>query len=209
MKVRLLLLGLLFAIMTTIFTIALVYKINWILSPEPYLNSPSIGTILLSLSLLASDAFLPTPSSIVMMASGFHFGPFWGSILSAVGLMLGNATGFLFARYSNEWLTKKFPEEARQKRRTFWNRWGDFALTLSRPIPVLAESILFISATTPMPFWRAMSYCFLGVIPTALVFNLVGYYAFQLSWFLPILGIIALSLPVLLLTQWLLNLFYK
>ncbi len=201
MKQRVLLLGILFAVITTIFVIALVYKLDWVLSPELYLTTPSLLSFTLALSLLAADAFLPTPSSLVMLVSGVHFGPFGGSLLSITGLMLGNMIGFLVARSANEWLKKKFPEEARKNAKAYWKQWNGFALAFSRPIPVLAESILFLSATTKISFTAAMTYCLIGVVPMAIVFNLIGYFALQTSWLVPILSIIFFTVLIYWISQ--------
>ncbi|PHI19673.1 hypothetical protein CEQ90_11520 [Lewinellaceae bacterium SD302] len=170
---------LLFSLTTIIYCWAEWQNLDLLTDPKSVLTEASYLTITASFSLLAADAFLPTPSSAVMVVNGLLFSLWPGLLLSVIGLMAGNAAGFLVARRGKIWLEKKFPQSKRKGAETFWKKWGAIALIISRPIPVLAESILFLSATTSLSFGRVMLYCLLGTVPTALVYVMIGCYVAQ------------------------------
>ncbi len=196
MSARWLVLLLFFSFLTL--TFLLVTWLDWqlLLDPGPRLRSMGWAAALVSGGLLAGDAFLPLPSSVLLLANGYLFGPVWGTVVSVVGLMLGNAAGFLAARYAGQWLEQKFPSSRRTTTRSFLDRWGKLALIVSRPVPVLAESILFLSAATTVTFRSAMGSCLLGTVPLSVAYSLVGHYALKWSEPLLILSIAGLLLAV-------------
>lgn len=164
----------LFGLAGIVYFLASYYQFDFLFNPQRTLTTPNTVTFLLGFSLLAADAFLPTPSSAVMVAGGYLFGSFGGMLLAVTGLMAGNALGYLAARWGRDWLERKFPTEKRGSTQHFWQRWGAIALIISRPVPVLAESILFLSATTNLGFLRVMAYCCIGTVPTALFYVAIG-----------------------------------
>ncbi len=173
------LLILLFGLTTIIYGWAEWQNLDLLTEPKSVLTEASYLTVSISFGLLAADAFLPTPSSAVMVVNGLLFDLWPGLLLSIIGLMAGNAAGFLVARRGKIWLEKKFPQSKRGGAEAFWKKWGAAALIISRPVPVLAESILFLSATTTLSFRRVMLYCLLGTFPTALIYVMIGCYAAQ------------------------------
>lgn len=199
---RTVLLLLFFGFLTLTFFLALYLDARWMLEPEARLYSGGMMAVFFSLGLLAADTFLPTPSSVVLLANGYLFG-FWpGAVLSVAGLMIGNAAGFLLARYASQWLERKFPSEQRFAYNPYLERWGKWALAISRPVPVLAESVLLLSGSSKMSFLEAMAYCLLGTIPLALVYAFLG--ASAVEWASPLIWVscIALVLAVLLSLAW-------
>jgi uncharacterized membrane protein YdjX (TVP38/TMEM64 family) len=193
---RFLLIAIFFAFLTLTYGVIVWLDIPLLQQPDQILKEPSLSTFVLSLLLLAADTFLPTPSSLVLLADGYIFGMLNGSIIGILGLMMGNALGFLTARYGNQWLEKKFPSEKRGSSRKFLDRWGFLALAISRPVPVLAESILLLSGTTKMTFSNAMISCFIGTVPFVMFYAAVGKYAMiEASW-LTTLSLVALILAI-------------
>ena len=113
LSARLVLLLLFFGLLTISFVLASALDASWLLQPEARLRGGGWIAIWFGLGLLAADTFLPTPSSVVLLANGYLFGLFPGALLSVLGLMLGNAAGFLAARYASRWLDQKFPRDQR------------------------------------------------------------------------------------------------
>ncbi len=186
----------LFCILTLTYILAAWLNLHLLQAPDQVLQESNFMAVGLSLALLAADTFLPTPSTIVLIADGYLFGPWAGTLIAVCGLMLGNALGFMLARYGSQWLAKKFPLDQRGSTEQFMQKWGRLALAISRPIPVLAESVLLLAGSTQMSFTQAMLSCLLGTIPFALTYVLVGHYALSLSGPLIIISLIALVLAI-------------
>ena len=55
-------------------------------------------TMLIVISVLATDILLPIPSSVVSTMSGWQLGPWKGTLASWVGMTIGAVIGFALAR---------------------------------------------------------------------------------------------------------------
>ena len=95
--------------------------------------------------LLASDMFLPVPSSAVVTYAGGELGIVWGTIISWLGLSLGAIGGFGLARWFGEPLVRRFSESEDVTRMSdFAARHGATAVVMTRALPILAEVCIFM-----------------------------------------------------------------
>ena len=106
------------------------------------------------LGILASDIFLPIPSSAVMTCAGGVMS-FWAAVLSSwIGLTLGAALGFGFSRVLGKPFAARFAEPDDLARiESAGTRYGSAVLLLTRPLPILAEACVLLLGTTGMS-WR-------------------------------------------------------
>ena len=106
------------------------------------------------LGVLASDIFFPIPSSAVMTFAGGIM-RFWNAVLASwIGLSLGSAVGFGFARWLGKPFTSKFAEaEDLARIESVATKFGPAALLLTRPLPILAEACVLLMGTTELS-WR-------------------------------------------------------
>lgn len=126
-----------------------------VLSPEQ--NNWLIATIVVAL--LASDVFLPVPSSLVSTSAGALLGLPLGLAASTLGMSLGCALGYGFGRHLGRPLLRRFvgESEIRAVERQF-AVYGAWAVALFRPVPVLAEaSVLFAGAVRTRPLSFALA----------------------------------------------------
>ncbi len=94
---------------------------------------------LLCIGLLAGDVLLPVPSSLVSTACGLWWGLWAGAALSAFGMTLGSALGYVIGRNApsvRRWVGDD--EMARLER--WFARQGEWIVVILRPVPVLAEA---------------------------------------------------------------------
>jgi membrane protein DedA with SNARE-associated domain len=108
--------------------------------------------------LLASDLFLPVPSSIVSTSAGalLGFGP--GMLASAVGMSAGAVIGYVFGATAGEGLLRRFVGDSEMQHATrLSGKYGLAALLVSRPIPVLAEASVVCAGVTRMPLARFLA----------------------------------------------------
>jgi len=117
--------------------------------------------------LLATDVFLPVPSTVVGTAAGWWLG-FWGGLLAVWGgMMAGSLLGYGVGRGLGETAIGRWMGGAEMARlEDLQRRWGDRFLFLARPIPVLAESSTIFAGMGRMAmgsFLRAMFFSNLAV----------------------------------------------
>jgi membrane protein DedA with SNARE-associated domain len=61
--------------------------------------------------------------------------------------------------------------------KSFRDRYGDWALILSRPIPVLAEASVFLAGASRAPFRRVFLLTTLANVGISIVYSATGAYA--------------------------------
>ncbi|WP_425619454.1 TVP38/TMEM64 family protein [Anatilimnocola sp. NA78] len=147
--------------------------------------------------LLASDIFLPIPSSLVCSAAGWTLDAGPGTIVAWFGLSLGAIIGFALARWIGPplvgWLAK--PADI-QRAADLTQRLGPWLLVVGRGIPVIAEaSVLFVGMHRMK--WRTfLPPVLLSNFGLALAYAAFGRIAKELEW-LPLLLAVSIALPVL------------
>jgi uncharacterized membrane protein YdjX (TVP38/TMEM64 family) len=104
---------------------------------------------------LASDVFLPIPSSIVSTLAGTLLGFPKGLAASWLGMSAGSAIGYWFGRSAGQTLVRKAVGETELKRVSdLFQRFDSWAIVIGRPVPVLAEASVVAAGFLRMPFPR-------------------------------------------------------
>jgi uncharacterized membrane protein YdjX (TVP38/TMEM64 family) len=122
--------------------------------------------------LLASDIFLPVPSSILSTASGVLLGFVGGALTNTAGMTLGCWLGYRAGRLAST--------QADAQMTDLWSRYGEWSLILTRAVPVLAEAAVLFAGMTGMPFRRFMVITTLANAGIGTLYAAVG--AFAMEW---------------------------
>ncbi len=142
--------------------------------PAPWLEGAGVVAALLGVGLLVVDVALPVPSSLVMIAHGALFGVVVGTLLSLVGSLGVALLGFALGRHGGRLLERLVsPAEWAQADRLL-HRWGALAIVVSRPVPLLAETVAVLAGASPMSWGQAAAAAFVGSLPAALLYALTG-----------------------------------
>ena len=135
--------------------------------------------------LLASDLLLPVPSSLVNTAAGYLLGAAWGTLVCWVGMTAGALIGYAVGARPGKAVARRVVGEAEWDRvRGFQNRFGDWALIVSRAVPVLAEASVVFAAAAGMPLGRFLVWVGLANLGVAAVYASIGAYALSVNSFL-------------------------
>lgn len=162
------------AIFLALFLIGEAAGIPFLEDPTPWLRQagPVAGAI--GVSLLTLDVFLPVPSNIVMISHGALYGIVVGAGLSLLGSMLASAAAFWIGRRGGKLLALAVPADERAHADRFLARWGIVAIVLSRPLPLMAETVLVLGGASPLGWRRAMLASLLGSLPLCLFYAWAG-----------------------------------
>lgn len=143
------------------------------------LGSNLTGKILVSLAvifLLIIDILLPVPSSIVMTLSGKFLGFILGGTIAFLGAMLAAWIGFFACRIGGKKIfIRLIGEKDISRVRVWFEKYGIFAIILSRPIPMLTEilsCLAGLSQVSPLTFTLA---AILGTLPICFVYSYFGH----------------------------------
>jgi uncharacterized membrane protein YdjX (TVP38/TMEM64 family) len=131
---------------------------------------------LLYMAIMALAVIIPfIPTLPLDIAAGAFFGPFLGTLYSAVGATAGAAVAFLLARY----LGREFIEKFLSGHVNFCTRCSDRLLTkvvaVSRLLPFVSFKVVSYGAGLTMMSLKAFSLAtFLGMLPMTFAYNYFG-----------------------------------
>lgn len=136
----------------------------------------------IGVGLLVADLVAPVPNSLIMIMMGGIFGIVGGTLISVFGGWLSVLVGYWLGQKglaNNKLLFKSEDMEAAE---VFFDRWGIWAISLSRPIPILAETLSIMAGVSGIGVSRASVYSLLGLFPPALIYAITGAYSTKPQW---------------------------
>jgi uncharacterized membrane protein YdjX (TVP38/TMEM64 family) len=145
-----------------------------LVEPTPWLSRGGLLAAALGVGLLIVDVLLPVPSSLVMVAHGALFGVLGGTLLSLVGSLGATMFGFWLGRRGGRLLERLVSTDERERADYLLKRWGTLAIIVTRPVPLLAETVAIMAGTSGMNWGRAALAALGGGLPPALLYALTG-----------------------------------
>lgn len=142
--------------------------------PTPWMRHGGVLAAALGVSLLIADVLLPVPSSLVMVAHGALFGVVTGTFLSLLGSVGAALFGFAIGRRGGNLLERIVSPEERTRADQMLVRWGALAVIVTRPIPLLAETVAIMAGASPLGWGRVALAALVGSLPPALLYALTG-----------------------------------
>lgn len=133
------------------------------------------------------SACIPLPSEIIMPYGGFlvatqpeRFSLWWMGVAGAAGCVWGSLVAYWAGMYGGRPFIEKYGRYILIRRRdldkadAFFARYGDWAIFISRLLPVVRTFISFPAGIARMNFARFVVYTFLGSLPWCLALAYVG-----------------------------------
>lgn len=123
---------------------------------------------------LASDIFLPVPSSIASTACGLVLGPVLGFAVSFLAMSASAASGYALGRFASGTAARIVGASDMAALREFQRRAGPWTLLALRPVPVLSEVSAVFAGIGRIPVVPTALQLALGNAVVSLVYVLVG-----------------------------------
>lgn len=159
---------------------------------------PPTMVALIVIALLATDVFLPVPSSLVTTLAGSQLGALLGILASFLGMTLGAVLGFALARWWGpplvSWLTRA-DDLARTEKLS--QKFGPLLILAGRGVPVLAEATVLLVGMHRMPWKVFLPPMLLSNLVLAIAYGLMGSFSNILGGMPLVMGI-SIVVPVLL-----------
>lgn len=134
-------------------------------------------------ALLALDIFLPVPSSVVATAAGVLLGFAEGAAVVWGGMMAGCAVGYAVgvrAASTARWIVGP---ASLARAEALMARYGDLAIVLCRPVPVLAEASVVFAGIVRQRFARVAWLTALSNLGIAAGYAAFGAYSMRIDSF--------------------------
>jgi uncharacterized membrane protein YdjX (TVP38/TMEM64 family) len=174
MKRYWLLTGLMMVLFLALFGIVEWLRLPILTNPEPLLARGGWLAAVGGVVLLVADVVLPVPASLVMILHGALFGVVAGTLLSLAGALGAALFGFWIGRRGGPLLARLVPEDERQRADALLREWGDLAIIVTRPVPILAETMAILAGASPMGWGRMLLATLAGALPASLLYALTG-----------------------------------
>jgi uncharacterized membrane protein YdjX (TVP38/TMEM64 family) len=142
--------------------------------PSTYLGQGGPWAAALSFGLLVADVFLPVPSSVVMIGNGALFGVVNGTALSLAGSLGAALLGFLVGRRGGRLIERLVGPGEKARADALLARWGALAVVITRPIPLLSETVAVLAGASPLGWGRLVAATIAGALPSCLLYALTG-----------------------------------
>jgi membrane protein DedA with SNARE-associated domain len=144
----------------------------------------SYGTVAVFLLMILESACIPVPSEAIMLYGGFlvsqgKAGLGWIVLAGIAGNLVGSwIAWWVGLRKGREWLLRWRWLHVTPKRLDaadrWFARWGDWAVALTRCVPIVRTFISLPAGMARMPFWRFTVLTVIGCAPWILGLALIG-----------------------------------
>lgn len=161
-------------VMLVLFGVAESLHLPYLTDPDPLRGHGGAVAAVIGVTLLVVDVALPVPSSLVMVAHGALFGIVGGTVLSMVGSLGAFVLAFALGRGGAPVVARVVSDEGRRRADQLLARWGPVAILLTRPVPILAETVAFAAGASPVRWRGALVAATLGYLPPAAAYAMAG-----------------------------------
>jgi uncharacterized membrane protein YdjX (TVP38/TMEM64 family) len=161
------------------FTLLLMFLAAWAMGfdiegapPMPAKAGPLAA--ITGIALLIADVFLPIPSSLVMIAHGALFGTVIGTALSLIGSIASALVAFAVGRVSTRTVRRLITPTEHEYATSLLQKWGVTAVALTRPIPILAETVAILAGSSKLTWTQTAIAAGAGSIIPSVVYAWAG-----------------------------------
>lgn len=174
MRRYLLLAALLATAFLVLFLVAGAFDVRVLTDPVPLLRRAGAAGAVVGVALLIADVVLPVPSSLVMVALGGVYGFAIGALLGWAGSIGAAVFAFACGRRGERVVARLVSAGEKQRADAWLARWGAAAVVLTRPIPLLAETVAILAGASPLRWRTLIVAAAAGTAPPALVYAAAG-----------------------------------
>jgi uncharacterized membrane protein YdjX (TVP38/TMEM64 family) len=166
--------GTVFVVLLSLWLFADALGLEQLTDPASAMDRPGPWQALVGVGLLVVDVVLPVPSTLIMVANGALFGVVVGALLSLAGKLGCALVGFALGRSGKRLVNRMIGERDRQRGEQFLARWGLVAILVSRPLPILAETVVVLAGASGLRLVPVVGVALLGSVPEAVVYGVAG-----------------------------------
>ncbi|MBP9707969.1 MAG: TVP38/TMEM64 family protein [Oligoflexales bacterium] len=159
-----------------------------------------LGPLIFILIQALQVIFAPIPGEFTGAVAGIIFGPFWGTLYSSLGLLIGSGAAFLIGRYFGNKLKFLKPDAENSSRllKMIRHEKAPFVFWICFLLPGFPKDILsYIVGLSSIGFWRFLCISNIARLPGTIMLTLSGDFFNNSQWWA--LGGLAAILIVLLL----------
>ena len=133
--------------------------------------------------LLTFDVLLPVPSSIVSTGAGVLLGFAAGAAVVWAGMMAGVVVAYALGARASGVAQRLVGADSLERARSLAARYGDWAIAICRPVPILAEATIVVAGLVRTPLRRILMVTAAANLGIAASYAAVGAFAMRVDSF--------------------------
>jgi uncharacterized membrane protein YdjX (TVP38/TMEM64 family) len=142
--------------------------------PGAWSDSGAVAVAAGGVLVLLIDVGLPVPSSFVMATLGAVHGTWVGGLLSLAGVTGATLLGFAVGRAGTGVVRRLATPDEHDRANALLRRWGALAIVVTRPIPILAETVAILAGASPLGWTRTAIAAVVGAVPPSFAYAAAG-----------------------------------
>ena len=125
------------------------------------------GPVFIVAAMVAQMFLIVIPSVVLMVVSTLAYGPFWGSLLSLVAVLVASSIAYFIGLHAgNAFIDKLIGKKAEEKVGHYIEQYGVWAIILFRVSPFLSnDAISFVAGIGDMRYLKFIAATAAGIIP--------------------------------------------
>ena len=129
-----------------------------------------------SIGLMILHSFVPFPAEFIAICNGLAYGPFWGTVVTWTGAMLGAYLAFGLSRALGRPFAEAMVERKNWNRLDEWTaRQGWQVALVSRFTPVIAFNLInYAAGLTRISWWTFTWTTGIGILPLTVIMVVMG-----------------------------------
>jgi|SRR5687768_6786105 len=133
------------------------------------------GPVVLILIMVAQMFLFVVPNVFVMIVAIVSYGPFWGSVISFLGVFASSSTGYIIGKYLGPVTVHKLMSEKAQKKTSeFIKRYGVTAIAITRISSFSNDSLSIVAGLLKMNYRKYILATLAGITPLIVLLAIYG-----------------------------------
>lgn len=134
------------------------------------------GPVFIIGAMTAQMFLIIIPSVVLMVVSALAYGPFWGSLISYVSVVVAATIAYFIGVHANNaFIDKLIGEKNEKKVEEYIQKYGAWAIVLFRLSPFLSnDAISFVAGIGQMRFLKFIIATSAGIIPLIAMIGFLG-----------------------------------
>lgn len=132
------------------------------------------GPVIIILSMVGQMFLVVIPSVALFVVSVLAYGPFWGSVIALLAVLVASTVGYTIGRWLGPvTVDKLITVKNREKIEGYVEKYGFWTVIIIRLSPFLSnDAISFVGGLLRMNYWKFMAATSIGILP------LIGFIAY-------------------------------
>ncbi|MFN2439554.1 MAG: TVP38/TMEM64 family protein [Chitinophagaceae bacterium] len=133
------------------------------------------GPVVLIMIMVVQMFLFVVPNVFLMMIAIISYGPFWGAVISFLGVFASSSVGYMIGKYLSPVTVSKFMgDKAKKKTSDFIKNYGVAAIAITRISSLSNDSLSIVAGLLKMSYRKYILATLAGIAPLIVLLAIYG-----------------------------------